>query len=180
MKKQKVYILCGASGSGKSHWARNKAEKDSNVLIVNKDSLRTMLFGSYGYNSEVEKMVQKIANHSLELALMNGYSVIIDETNLTLDKRVSWAALAECFHTESVLVEFTTDSPDRNIERRMTDSRGVSKDRWREVIEGQCEQYEKPSQDELLLLYTKYKNIKNGKECNDGEYEKKTTIGLSI
>lgn len=78
----KLTIMQGIPGSGKSYLARKllKADKDNKTVIVNRDSIRSML-GDYWVPSR-EDLVTAIENYMVDTSLHVGYSVIIDATNL--------------------------------------------------------------------------------------------------
>jgi len=84
MEKQYVYFLKGLPASGKSSWAKQKIEEDRNNGIttkrINKDDLRAMLDNSF-FSKEREKFILKARDNLLSLSLVNGYNVIIDDTN---------------------------------------------------------------------------------------------------
>src|SRR5690606_5236233 len=81
--KQTLYILRGLPASGKSTWAKNKAKEEPNTIIVNRDSIRTMLKGEYKlfpFGSKMEELVSDIEMTSMQSGLIMGYNVIIDST----------------------------------------------------------------------------------------------------
>ena len=81
--KQKLYITKGIPASGKSTWARNKAKEEPNTVIVNRDSIRTMLKGEYKlfpFGSKMEKLVTDIEQEAIYYTLNRGYNCIVDST----------------------------------------------------------------------------------------------------
>lgn len=89
----------GIPGSGKSTWARNFIKNNSkNWVIVNRDSIRDML-GNYWVPSR-EKLVDKIEEFNICMALTSGYNVIIDATNLNKSTITKWETLVERYNTE--------------------------------------------------------------------------------
>lgn len=87
----KLIIMVGISGSGKSTKAKEIANK-TGALIINRDKLREMLFG---YNESIiheyykltdlylkENQITSFQNYLIERALIKGNDVIIDNTNL--------------------------------------------------------------------------------------------------
>lgn len=131
----RVFILCGLVGSGKSTWASKQAQKDSNLLVINKDSIRKMLYGGYEYRASSEGIIRVIADITCRLCLSRGTSVIIDETNLTREKRDYYLKIAREFQAEAILVIFPEKK--KNLLNRMkSDPRGLKEDTWSKVIEG--------------------------------------------
>lgn len=84
--KQKVYIMCGIPGSGKSTWISNNL--DENIKIISRDIIRYKL----GYvdnpdkkvvlNKEQENHVTQIEYELINNYLSNGESIVIDDINL--------------------------------------------------------------------------------------------------
>ena len=88
-----LLILVGSAGSGKSTWARNYVRGRRDTRIVSRDSLRQQLFG-YDDESvkdyyaekrllnERETSVTKSQFALIKCLLEDGYSVVVDDTNL--------------------------------------------------------------------------------------------------
>lgn len=88
MNRQKVIINVGVSGSGKTTWSIDQINKDSNIVRINRDDLRRHFYGSLdgyyehkAFNSR-EEFISSIEDLMFINALQQGYSVIIDNTNL--------------------------------------------------------------------------------------------------
>ena len=149
-----VYILTGLIGSGKSTWAKKKAE-ESNTIIINKDSLRIMLRGVYFFDKGYEPLVEQLAKTCFLKALQKGYNVIIDETNLTKKKRRFWIdAVKENHYLIDTPVEFEiTWFPEKknNVENRMKEPKGRPQEEWEAVYKGMKASFEEPAFDELPL-----------------------------
>jgi len=76
-----VLTICkGLPGSGKSTWALEQCKKDSNVVRVNKDAIRSM-FG-FQWNPKFEKLVEELRDAAIVAAFHRGKDVISDDTNL--------------------------------------------------------------------------------------------------
>ena len=145
-----VYILCGLPGSGKSTWAAKRA-KDSSAMIINKDSLRTMFYGSYRFDGDLEyiiggctvELVKKILEYNVK-------DLIIDEYNLTRSKRSFWIDLIDTYLSEEkrkeckiFLVWFKENT--RNLSLRTAgDLRGYSIEYWGKAIESMKNSFEDP------------------------------------
>jgi len=143
---QKIYITVGFPGSGKSTWGHDIA-KDTNTVILCKDSIRHMLKNEYIYDPTYEPLVAEIIKTAFNDALMAGFDIILDETHITIGKR------AKCFdmlqrHSspvdpEVICVWFTED--EKNLEYRMREARGYSDLKWAEVINSMKLSFEAPS-----------------------------------
>jgi predicted kinase len=91
---QKLTVLVGVSGSGKSTFASEKA-RTGNCVIVSRDALRMNLFGysestySDYYNrskeeiAKSEEIVSKFHNNQIFYAIEKGMDVICDNTHLS-------------------------------------------------------------------------------------------------
>jgi len=88
----KILVLSGTSGSGKSTFARKFAYENENYRIISRDKIRELLFGynesdiHYYYKlekfSEYEKEVTTYQTSMIRQILAQGRDVIIDNTNL--------------------------------------------------------------------------------------------------
>jgi predicted kinase len=85
-----IYFLSGIPASGKSTWAENQIKlQPGKFKRVNKDLLREMLDAGE-FSKENEKFVVNMEDKIIRDALLRGYDVIVDNTNLNKDhyKRV--------------------------------------------------------------------------------------------
>lgn len=82
VKNLQITILQGPPGSGKSTRAREiyKTYEEDTCVIVNKDDIRNM-FGTYWVYLR-EPLVKTIEQTSIYAALLAGYHVIVDATNM--------------------------------------------------------------------------------------------------
>lgn len=114
---QKILLVRGLPGSGKSTWAAKWVEEDpQNRFRVNRDDIRFELFGMYylkadahGTTQEKEAHVTHIQNNLTEKALREGKSVVIDNTNL--DPRVfkTFGDIAKRHNVDMVNKDFPVD-----------------------------------------------------------------------
>ena len=79
MSQQKVIILQGLPASGKSTYALQLVEKPG-WKRVNKDELRAMIDNSK-WSKENEKEILKIRDSLISRWLLDGYNVVVDDTN---------------------------------------------------------------------------------------------------
>lgn len=78
---QKVILTIGLPASGKTTWAKKQLEENpSKYKRINKDDLRAMLDGKWTPASE--KFILQSRDTLIEQALRDGFSVIVDDTNL--------------------------------------------------------------------------------------------------
>lgn len=77
---QKIIMLKGLPASGKSTWAKEKINENSNYIRINKDDIRESITGKW--TSKKEKNVISIRNSLIKTGISLGKNVIIDDTNL--------------------------------------------------------------------------------------------------
>lgn len=94
MNKPIVLVLQSPPANGKSTWAKQQVTGDNakTWVIVSKDAIRNGL-GDYWVLSR-EDLVKKIEWASAELAVAQGYNVIIDSTNLRDKDIARWEHFA--------------------------------------------------------------------------------------
>ncbi len=100
--KPELVILCGLPGSGKSTLARR--HENEGWLRINYDHMRFWSRGK-GFNKDLEKNIKEEAQVLVRVALNEGKSVIIDNTNLTDRARAPWLAIAKEFGIEPQILE---------------------------------------------------------------------------
>ena len=78
----KLTILKGLPGSGKTTLAKKMLLADGNLVRVNKDALREMLFAERPWSGKQEKFVIEVEREIVAKALSWNRGVIVDDTNL--------------------------------------------------------------------------------------------------
>lgn len=96
----KLYVLSGCPANGKSTWAKKFTKGKKDWIIVSKDALRYAR-GEY-WIPEQENFIREQAAVSVRIALEMGYNVIVDETNLTIPKKLLWYNIAKEYNAEVV------------------------------------------------------------------------------
>jgi predicted kinase len=86
---QEILVLVGPSGSGKSTFAVEYIKNNPKTIRVNRDDIRKQIVGELKqdyYNKsnlkELENIVTDIQHQNIRHSLLQGYSVIIDNTHL--------------------------------------------------------------------------------------------------
>ena len=86
-------MLKGLPASGKSTWAKEKINENSNYIRINKDDIRESITGKW--TSKKEKIVISIRNSLIKTGISLGKNVIIDDTNLNPKHEQSLKTLAQ-------------------------------------------------------------------------------------
>src|SRR5690242_18077821 len=85
----KMIICVGISGSGKSTWVKEFLATNKDYICVNRDALRLALVRDLdGYYqrpdlNNLEQIVNSLIERIIADAEMEGYNIIIDNTNLS-------------------------------------------------------------------------------------------------
>lgn len=90
---QKIIMLKGLPASGKSTWAKEKINENSNYIRINKDDIRESITGKW--TPKKEKNVISIRNSLIKTGINLGKNVIIDDTNLNPKHEQSLKTLAQ-------------------------------------------------------------------------------------
>jgi len=97
---QKVILTIGLPASGKTTWAKKELEENpSKYKRINKDDLRAMLDGKWTPASE--KFILQSRDTLIEQALRDGFSVIVDDTNLNPSHLRNIILLVERFNLDT-------------------------------------------------------------------------------
>lgn len=103
MEQQKLIILQGIPASGKSTWAKQFVlESPLTRVRVNRDDIRNM-FGKYWVPSR-EGTVSELERHAVFTTLEDGYTVVLDATNLNPGFLKQWVGMV--YEFENVKIEY--------------------------------------------------------------------------
>ncbi|MGG1661040.1 AAA family ATPase [Brevibacillus sp. NRS-1366] len=83
--KNKLIVMAGIAGSGKSKWAKEIAKKER-ATIVSTDEIRQNLFGDEDRQKRTAQVFYEVYSR-IEAELASGKSVILDATNIDREKR---------------------------------------------------------------------------------------------
>jgi len=92
---QKLIILCGVSGSGKSTFAKEYIKENPNTVRVNRDDMRVQVLGDItqdyyskannNIRTKLEKHITIVQNEMIRYWLQHGFDVMADNTHLRKD-----------------------------------------------------------------------------------------------
>jgi len=147
MAQQIVYVLCGLPGSGKSTWCEMMTKKYANTVIVSGDSMRHMVRGGpYTFDIDLEPAIDDAMRGIIQSFLAKGFDVIVDEPHLTKMQRAK--ILLDMPRGVNVFCILFKDLGEENLNRRMANHRGYSREHWAEVLEGMRKVYVPPTLEE--------------------------------
>lgn len=84
-KKNRIVLMIGVSGSGKTKWAVNYRRMHTDTVILCRTAIRKMIFGStesFNNNEELVTQLQTSLIKNLLQTSDNGITIIIDNSNL--------------------------------------------------------------------------------------------------
>lgn len=102
----KIVMTKGLPASGKSTWAKKHVSENARWKRVNMDDLRSMLDNGVWTKSN-EKFIQRVREDLVDKVLSEGYSVVIDDTNLHPKHEAMARKMAEAFEAEFEIRDFT-------------------------------------------------------------------------
>lgn len=156
--KQQLIITQGIPASGKSTWAQQFAnEYPELVVVVSKDGIRNML-GKY-WVQEREPLVKQMSREMVSIALENGYTVIIDDTNLHISHVPYWEAKADAYGVKLVIKRFDIglhEAISRNISRGLKVSTEIVTNFFNELYINEDSPYYSPMHCTKCTAITKY------------------------
>jgi len=145
--KMSMTMMVGNIGSGKSLLASKFAKMGH--VVVNMDSIQKMVGGGeYGLYDNKKKDVYRAAETTIiETALKNGFSVVVDRTNMDRKRRARFIEIGKKYAREIIAYDWGQGSSD-GLTRRLKAPNGVPQSIWQDVHSYMASSYEKPSLDE--------------------------------
>jgi predicted kinase len=114
---RQLIICVGLPGSGKSTWTRSQVEQHPDrYKRINRDDLRSMVDNGK-YSSGREKYIRQAELALAEMFLLNGYTVIVDDCNLSQSAKAMWQEFAKKHNAIVEIQDFTHVSLEECIER---------------------------------------------------------------
>jgi len=116
MNRPKLIILCGIPGSGKTTYAKNYIQHNSNAVHLSSDEIRKELYGDESVQGNPVDVFSLMQNRAI-VALNDGHDVLYDATNVTRKDRmgiigacpkfakiechIAWAPIEVCIERDS-------------------------------------------------------------------------------
>jgi len=135
----KLYVMVALPRSGKSTYVK---ENFKGIPVVSADQIRLLVHGKR-FAAEQEKKVWWIRNIMLRALLEQGLDVVVDQTNLTKERRRPLVRLAEEYGFKAVAVVLETD-----VETCRTRAVETGQEDLLPVIDRFAEEMEPVSEDE--------------------------------
>ena len=118
---QRLFLVMGLQGSGKTEVAGKIAEKFDAVLLRS-DVLRKELFKKSHYTKEESKRVYEEMFHRAQTALKNGKSVVLDATFKKEEERKFAKIMANEFWVKYEIINVVCD--EKILEKRINERTG--------------------------------------------------------
>jgi protein phosphatase len=153
MKKQKVTLLCGLPGSGKSTWLKKNAK---NSVIISPDLIRRDMLG-HQFHRPAEPLIWWLTESMAHLILAQGKSVAIDATSIFSFVRRKWGTIADQYDAAKELIWL--DVPEEVCWKRNL-KRGKKKQVPRSAFDRMSRAFQAPDKDECEADGFKLRRIK--------------------
>ena len=145
-----IEVLIGTIASGKSTYAKNKAE--NGYIVINDDAIVNAIHGGlyHLYNEKLKPLYKSIENHILTTAIAMGKHVVIDRgLNNTRKSRARWIAIAHSLDCKITAITFPFWTPEKHAQLRFeSDNRGCSYEFWLKAAKRHISEYEHPTYEE--------------------------------
>lgn len=129
----KLVMLKGLPGSGKSTWAKEVLAKDKRKWKrVNKDDLRAMLDDGK-WSRDNEKFILRVRDAVIVNALCSGFNVLVDDTNLAPKHEKALRELAKTWADDFDIQDFTHVPLEQCIKQDLNRSKSVGERVIREM-----------------------------------------------
>ncbi len=169
--ENKLIILVGISGSGKSIFATNYIKENPNILRINRDSIRLTLVGDLdGYYqrkdlNNIEKTINFIEDDIFDSMIYNKYSIIIDNTNLKQSYINRWLEKCENINiTNFGKYDFQFKLFDISLEEAK--SNVICREGWYTESMGNPDKVHASKVEYIDKQYAQYQEIKKWLETN--------------
>lgn len=135
--KNKVFILSGISGSGKSTWVKKNA---SDAAYINADTIRKELTGDASDQSRNDEVFAKVFSRFKSLLNFGVKDIVVDNTSPTFkDREKYYSLIPKTFDIYLVSIK-----PD--VEKAMKQNKMRERQVPDDVIKRQASKFEGPTQ----------------------------------
>jgi len=145
-----IEVLIGMISSGKSTWAKKRA--DEGWVVLNDDAIVNLVHGGsyFLYDKALKPLYKSIENHILVTSIAMGKNVVVDRAlDLRKESRQRWIALAKSLDVEIRAKIFKIDDPEVHARRRFeANPRGLTYGHWLEAARRHYANYDPPTLEE--------------------------------
>lgn len=142
----------GLPGSGKTTVTKEGMKQNGNLMRVNRDDLRKMLFNKWA--GRKEQVITAAETATIKAAVLAGFDIVIDDTNLNPNTQNEWKRLAKSLDVKIEEVSYLHVPIKTCINRDRV--RGPLAHVGRAVIENMALQYNlipKPPEDQPVVIF---------------------------
>lgn len=145
--EQRMVLMVGNIGSGKSTLAAKFAKKG--YVAVNSDRITTMVQGGdYGrYDPKKKSIYHNCELATIETAIIEGFSVVVDRTNMKRSDRERFIKIADRNNIPVDVYNFGAGI-DSALMRRIKNPLGIKQGQWIGVWKRMVESFQEPSNNE--------------------------------
>lgn len=155
MKKQKLILMIGLPGSGKTTWLKKNAK---DAVIVSPDMIRKDMLG-HQFHRPAEPLIWWLTESMAQLILAQGKSVAIDATSIFTFVRRKWGIIANDYNVSHKEMIWMDVAPEVCWKRNMKRAKG---DRVpREAFERMATAFQIPDKAECEIDGFKLRRIKS-------------------
>lgn len=152
IKEPFIELLCGISNSGKSTYVMNQYPDGFNGLVLSRDNLVLEYGIGTTYNEcwsslmkDLHKEIDDMLNLQYKTALNKNNNIIVDMTNLSIDRRNLWLSSLPNNYTRKIRL-FTTSLDTIKVRNRL---QAKNKFIPEDVLEDMDRRFQYPEADEF-------------------------------
>ena len=149
MSRPTLYMLVGVPGSGKSTWVQNQTDGMKDYYVASTDRLLEIYASMRGatYDDVFKENIgyaEKAMMTHIKDAIMYGYDIIWDQTNISRKSRAKKLAMIP--NTYDKIAVFFPTPETGELDRRLASRKGKTIPPY--VLDGMVEMLEEPRMDE--------------------------------
>lgn len=156
-----IYLMVGIQGSGKSTWANNFMEKHNNTLLISRDLIRKNLIGDEEYFSKEDEVWDTFVKSISAGVKQRFENIIIDATHISIASRrkILNALVQNAGNVNEYNLKIVVMDTPLMICLHRNDEREGFELVPKNVIKKFSEQFEMPTNEELVMFENKFKDI---------------------
>jgi len=159
IKEPFIELLCGISNSGKSTYVINQYPNGFDGLVLSRDKLVLEYGIGTTYNEcwssltkDLHKDIDDKLNSQYQTALKSNINIIVDMTNLTIDRRSLWLSNIPNYYTKKIRFFTTTLKTIKERNSMQAENKFIPEN----VLEDMVGRFQYPGVDEADELITEH------------------------